>query len=170
MNNQLSAVSYLLFYFSFPLSLFPFAYPNTFFARFSFLRLHFSFFCIPFSLLLTLILFASTIPQQVQQQKAIKAYVCLATNAWALPRKIEKAPTKLSTIASSASAIFPASLLRASSSLFSHFFKAPLCFCGEDPEAARRPPNIPLNGGCKNCDSHTKGSTYWYYCNTLLRK
>ena len=55
--------------------------------------------------------------------KTIKAHVCSATNPTALPKKLKKAPTTLSTIADNASTTFPASLLSASSNLSNYFVK-----------------------------------------------
>ena len=46
------------------------------------------------------------------------AYVYLATNPTALPKKIEIAPAKYPTIADNSSTVFPAKHLRASNSLF----------------------------------------------------
>ena len=57
--------------------------------------------------------------------KTIKGHVCSATNSTAFPRKLKMAPTTLPTIAGNASAAFPASLLIASASLSSQFFKSP---------------------------------------------
>ena len=64
----------------------------------------------------------------------IKAHVFSATNPTAWPRKLKIAPRTLSTIAGNASTPFPTSLLRASASLFNHFFKVPSSF-GVDAES-----------------------------------
>ena len=72
-------------------------------------------------------------------RKTTKAYVCLATNPTALPKKLKIAPTKYPTIASNASTVFPARLLRASANSFNHFFKVLLPY-GEDDSDAAGPP------------------------------
>ena len=71
--------------------------------------------------------------------KTIKAHVCSATNPTAFPKKLKIAPTTLPTMVGNVSAVFPASLLRASNSLSNHFFKVLLSFDAEPP-APRRPP------------------------------
>ena len=71
--------------------------------------------------------------------KTIKAHVCSATNPTAFPKKLKIAPTTLPTMVGNVSAVFPASLLRASNSLSNHFFKVLLSFDAEPP-APQRPP------------------------------
>ena len=88
-----------------------------------------------------------------------KAQVCSTTNPTALSGKLKISLTTLPTIAGNSSTAFPASLLRASNSLFSHFlrffyllvkkilshfFKIPSSFGGEDPEAAGPLPETPI--------------------------
>ena len=77
----------------------------------------------------------------------------------ALPRKLKMAPTTLPTIAGNASAAFPASLLRASASLFNLFFKPPSSFGGE-VEPPHPPPKDTFNSKYNCCDGHRNGSKY----------
>ena len=74
--------------------------------------------------------------------KAIRAHVCSATNPTAFPRKLKAAPAILPMIPGSASATFPASLLRASANLSNHFFRVPLPFNGEPPAPQLPPPPV----------------------------
>ena len=76
----------------------------------------------------------------------IKVHVCSATNPMTFPRKLKIAPTILPTMAGNASAAFPASLLSASASLSSHFFKVTLSFHGVPPVPAV-PPKTPVMAG-----------------------
>ena len=66
--------------------------------------------------------------------KTIKSLVYSATNPTTLLRKLKIAPTILPAITGNGSIIFPASLLRASASLFNHSFG------GAGPEVAEPPP------------------------------
>ena len=74
--------------------------------------------------------------------KTIKAHVCSATNPTAFPRKLKIAPTTLPTMVGNVSAVFPASLLRASNSLSNHFFKILLSFDAEPPAPRRLPKTL----------------------------
>ena len=74
--------------------------------------------------------------------KTTKAHVCSATNPTAFPRKLKIAPTTLPTMVGNVSAVFPASLLRASSSLSNHFFKVLLSFDAEPPAPRRHPKTL----------------------------
>ena len=68
--------------------------------------------------------------------KTVKAHVFSAANPTALPRKFKMALPTLQTIADNASIAFPASVFKASTSLFNHFFKLLLSFGKDIPEAA----------------------------------
>ena len=92
----------------------------------------------------TVLLCGSTIPATTLVTKTIKVPVFLATNPMALPRKLKMAPITLPSNAGNASTVFPASFLTTSGSLFSHFFKVPSNFGGEDPEAAGLLPKTPV--------------------------
>ena len=60
-----------------------------------------------------------------------------------LPKKLKITPTTLCTIVDNASTVFPANLLRTSTSLLNHIFKASLSFDGDDPKEAWPPPPPP---------------------------
>ena len=94
---------------------------------------------------------------------------CSATNPTGLPRKLKITPITLPTIAGNASTALPARLLRASTSLFSHIFKAPSSFGGEAGPPPPLPPRTPVIASAF-VESHSKGCKYWYYCNTLFTK
>ena len=69
--------------------------------------------------------------------KALRAHICSTTNPKALPKHLKKAPTTLPTIAGNGSEDRPASLLRASASMFSHLVKTSSSF--GDPDATGPP-------------------------------
>ena len=73
--------------------------------------------------------------------KAIRAHVFLTSNPSALPRKLKMVPAIFPTIAGNASSAFPPSFLRASTSLFIHFFKVPSRFVGKTEPL---PPKTPV--------------------------
>ena len=104
-------------------------------------------------------LFASTIPPINSATKIIKAHVCSATNPTGLPRKLKITPTTLPTIAGNASTALPARLLRSSTSLFSHIFKAPSTFGGEAGLPPPLPPKTPVIASAF-VESHSKGCKY----------
>ena len=85
-------------------------------------------------------LFSSTIPLKIYATKTIKPHICSAVNPAALPRRRKVTRTTFPTIAGNDSTAFQASLLRGFGSLFNKFFKVPLSFGEDDPEAAEPPP------------------------------
>ena len=65
-------------------------------------------------------------------------------NPTTFPLKLKVTPKTFLTVAGNSSSVCPASLLMASASLFSHFFKVLSSFGGKDQETTELPPKTPL--------------------------
>ena len=116
--------------------------------------------------------FSSTIPEYARQQEQSNSRYVQQQIQQPCKKTLKSAPIILPTIAENASTVFPASHLRASTSLFNRFFKACSSFGEYDSEAAGSPPlprslaiasTICLNG-------NRKSSKCQYYCCTLFMK
>ena len=92
--------------------------------------------------------------------KAIKAHVCLSKHPKTFPMELKIGPPMLSTVASNASAVYPAIFLRACVSLFSHFFEISLHFLVTQKQYGILLLQDACNSKRNCCGSQRKGINY----------